>query len=969
MSKWHVFCNFLSGLVCSIKARDDIPATTDRKMVYSAVKLMMFHVKLRFFLRLLLVLLILSIPLTSYSGSYNSSTYGRLAGKVIDKKTGFVLPSVNITLVNTTKGSSTNFKGEYFIIGIPVGKYTVKASSVGYSTVVVEDVWVSSNLETVVNFELETVVDNTSKEIVITGSRKNVGKLSTGTFHIIEQEEIRRLPAENLYDLMSILPGIVDGNIIRGGRSTDIDYLVDGVSIRDPLFGGILLGTFPNNLALREIQILTGGFNADNGNAMSGIVNLITKDGGEEWSTDIRIKNSLHALNGSNDGYKLNSRGENILEFSTGGPIPVNSNGMKIFISGKTNSMDNRTPGLNVKDPAGNNITAYPHNQFKQIDLFGKLTYKPSSNSKITLGAFYGNQDYDEDSWFWRYNGSYNQLPSVSRKNIFTYLRFIQFLTPDLFYEATLEYSDNKLTRGIKKFIDDYSWTSGYEYISDFDFEIPVVFGTGNPYGVENIFVTTGRLDSYWHTRSKYLGAHINLNGTVSNYFSFKTGFQAKRYLSDNFYRGNSFEEPSIYQANYKHEPQELRGYGKLSTKIRNANLDVGLLVHYLDPRSLDETITGVNTSGDLHAEASLKVNPRIGMAFEIKKGIIVHGNYGWYYQLPTFHSLYADMDYDGARTNISIGGNPKLEPPRTIAFESGMTMMLDKTTSFDITGYYKKLYNLEDLTTYLSTDNKIAEYTNSGKGRVFGIESSINASFTDILSARLSYTYSKARGTLSFLDPSSMIKTLSEINVEQNDIIYSNTVQESRTENLEYYLPFDKRHNLRTVLNINLPENYGPGLYGLKPFQNITATITSIFESGSPYTLQTVNGEYVGKLNTYRHPWYSITNMRMQKFFNFAGFNLSAFLDIRNLFNRTSARYYNPSTNSSYYTGLPLIEKNQDIGSISTYNPVADLNNDGIIDQSENNAAFLRFTEDYNRLKLLNQIPREVWFGIQFDF
>jgi hypothetical protein len=209
----------------------------------------------------------------------------------------------------------------------------------------------------------------------------------------------------------------------------------------------------------------------------------------------------------------------------------------------------------------------------------------------------------------------------------------------------------------------------------------------------------------------------------------------------------------------------------------------------------------------------------------------------------------------------------------------------------------------------------------------------------------------------------------LSEIDVEQSDIIFSNTVQESQSKNLEYYLPFDKRHNLRTVINLTLPKSFGPEFYGLKPLQNITASFTSIFESGSPYTVQTVSGEYVGKLNTYRHPWYSNTNMRAQKYFNFSGFKISAFLDVKNIFNRTEARYYSPSTNSSYYTGLPIIERNQDLDCISIYNPVADLNNDGIIDQTENNAAFLKFTKDYNKLKLLNQLPREVWFGFQFEF
>ncbi|KPK91115.1 hypothetical protein AMJ80_07635, partial [bacterium SM23_31] len=84
-------------------------------------------------------------------GFFSTETYGKIIGRVTDASTGDVLPSVNVDVLNTPLGASTNFKGEFFILGVPVGRYELRVSSIGFAPVKVKDVRVSAGLETTVN--------------------------------------------------------------------------------------------------------------------------------------------------------------------------------------------------------------------------------------------------------------------------------------------------------------------------------------------------------------------------------------------------------------------------------------------------------------------------------------------------------------------------------------------------------------------------------------------------------------------------------------------------------------------------------------------------------------------------------------------------------------------------------------------------------------------------------------------------
>ena len=83
-----------------------------------------------------------------------AGTTGRLAGRITDAASGEALPFVNVVIMGTTLGAATDIDGYYSIINVPPGNYDVKASAIGYSAITYQDVKISIDLTTTINFEL-----------------------------------------------------------------------------------------------------------------------------------------------------------------------------------------------------------------------------------------------------------------------------------------------------------------------------------------------------------------------------------------------------------------------------------------------------------------------------------------------------------------------------------------------------------------------------------------------------------------------------------------------------------------------------------------------------------------------------------------------------------------------------------------------------------------------------------------------
>ena len=183
----------------------------------------------------------------------------------------------------TTTGCVVERRWRYFILNIPPGTYSLRASAVGYTPVVVNAVKVTADQTTRIDFTLvsQSVELN---DVVVTASRPIVQKDLTSTVSSVTSDQIAKLPLEDVGSVVNLQAGVVEGHF-RGGRSNEVKYLVDGVPVTDVFSGGFSLQ--PEVNSIEEIQVLSGTFNAEYGEALSGVVNQITKIAGENYTGEI----------------------------------------------------------------------------------------------------------------------------------------------------------------------------------------------------------------------------------------------------------------------------------------------------------------------------------------------------------------------------------------------------------------------------------------------------------------------------------------------------------------------------------------------------------------------------------------------------------------------------------------------------------------------------------------------------------
>ena len=238
--------------------------------------------------------LILSLTLLANLLVIYAGTTGKISGKVIDAKTNEPLPGANIIIEGTTYGAAADKEGDYFVINLSPGIYTVKASMMGYEIYKKTDVRVHTDKTTIVNFSLNpTVIEG--REVVVTAERPVVEMDIANTSTILSGDEIKSLPVLQFKDLLSRQMGteVLDsrGLIIRGGREHEISLNLDGMETRDGIDNMVYTRVNPD--AVQEVQILTGGFSAQYGNARAGVVNIQTKEGSDDYTFTLDLRTSI----------------------------------------------------------------------------------------------------------------------------------------------------------------------------------------------------------------------------------------------------------------------------------------------------------------------------------------------------------------------------------------------------------------------------------------------------------------------------------------------------------------------------------------------------------------------------------------------------------------------------------------------------------------------------------------------------
>ena len=226
------------------------------------------------------MIVITFIPAISFGG-----TTGKISGTVKDASTNDPLPGCNIIIEGTDLGAASKLDGQFIILNIPPGNYTVRASMIGYKDYIINNVQIVADFTTQLEYLMESQILEMDEEVVVTAKRELIRKDETSKVAIVSSEEILNMPVQTVQGILTTKAGFTtdaDGNLhVRGGRSGELAFMVDGVKLEDPLYGEYS-ETF-NKDAVNEMVIISGTFNAEYGDAMSGIVNITTKDGGDAF--------------------------------------------------------------------------------------------------------------------------------------------------------------------------------------------------------------------------------------------------------------------------------------------------------------------------------------------------------------------------------------------------------------------------------------------------------------------------------------------------------------------------------------------------------------------------------------------------------------------------------------------------------------------------------------------------------------
>ena len=253
---------------------------------------------------------------------------GTLAGTVIDGDTGESLPGANVRIEGTQLGAAADLDGNYRIIGVPVGSYDVVASFVGFTDFTETGVDISSGYTTQLDFTLSSGVE--LEEITVEYERPIIQRDAIGAPRVVSGEDIQNLPIRGVASVAALQGGVVSNDQssnlnIRGGRSEEVAYYVDGVKVTG------LLGV--NQAAIQEQEMLIGTIPARYGDVQSGVISITTRSGRDRFfgSAEFVTSEALDAF-----GYNVGS-------VSVGGPV-IPGGRVGFFLTGEVTSLADSNP-------------------------------------------------------------------------------------------------------------------------------------------------------------------------------------------------------------------------------------------------------------------------------------------------------------------------------------------------------------------------------------------------------------------------------------------------------------------------------------------------------------------------------------------------------------------------------------------------------------------------------------------------
>ena len=794
-------------------------------------------------------------------------TTGILEGRIRDKQTKEVLVGVNIVIVGTMYGTMTNAEGMYRINNVRAGVYDVRYSILGYKPVLMKAVTILPDLRTRLDMDLDaTAIEMDAVEI--RAERPLIQKDLAATAFLYGEVKLEKLPVSSFREVLLLQPSTtLEGNV-RGGKTNEVTFLVDGLPVQDVIGGG--LGTMLPRSSLTELSIQTGGFNPEYGNAMSGVVNVITKSGGNSPFHAVRVDRDSWLPSG------INRQQDRLSEVEVTASGPILRDRLFYFTANSYTMSDTRWWQDLEKffsSPISQDITG-----------FEKLDYFFSPEIKLSLQGIYSLQSWRDYEFSWRFNLS--GLPPRQRNSFRTALMFSHTLSDKSFYTSSFNifYLQSKIGEGSE------SSTTLQPY--DYDFYLQ--------------YVTGGQRDWWADTRQTIYTYKGDYTSQVNSKHLLKAGIEINQYTltSDvlkyepqlTYYGRPSLDKPLLnYSDSYRYGPRSGSIYiqDKIEVERDGSNLTFGVRWDFLDPTASRPIVEFIPKTGNEFqqtiagsAKATFKhqISPRLSLAAPIGPSSFLFLNLGQYFQFPLFTYLYSGITpsqlRQGAR-NVLVG-NPDLQPEKTVAWEIGVKHIFVENLLASLTYFKKSFLNQIDSKTLVPFDSKYAgdygfgSYVNNAEATASGLELVLSRERNERLSGSISYSYMVTEGLSEYADQSinysqwgfPLVATPFPLSWDQRHTV---------KVDVDFKGPFGIQGNVVAMYNSPRPYTYFPTRDGFTPLNPAQRFVPN---NARMYDVALVNAKFSRQLAL-----------------DVAGrYVLLAYVDVRNLLNRRNVRWMDSS-------------------------------------------------------------------------
>lgn len=764
----------------------------------------------------------------------------KIAGRITDARTGEELIGANVFIIETAQGASTNLQGEYIILNVRPGTYTLRVTYIGYQTQIIQEVVVRTDLTTTINIAMDPDGGIAGEEVVVIAEQPLIRKDETATRQSVSGDQIKNLPVQNFSDVVALQSGVVSAGRrsfnIRGGRSNEVAFMIDGVMVRDPVSGSV--ATNLGNDIIEELTLLSGTFNAEYGNAMSGVINITTREGGNTYRGLAEVNQSFGFINEQSDSL-FGRPASNLYSFRLDGPILRDR--LTFLISAERYD---ETPFT-------------PFGYDNGYNAFGKLTWRPIPGTKLNFSGRYSQENWQT------YNHSYKYIPdswNIQESESFQgMVQLTQALGSRMALNATLSYFRQDYFRGLSKPIEDYR--------QSVTFRNPTFVGE---------FYSSADPTSREETTTSTVNFRTDLIWAPNNTHEIKAGLQFQQFNIDWFEIINiQAVQPYITDVSGQ-RPYE--GAVFIQDKIEQDNfvLNIGLRFDFANQRS-NFRADPLRPESEVSSSPIYQLSPRIGISHPISASSILRFSYGRFFQNPDYRFIFENNFYEFG-TREPLFGSPDLDAQRTTAYEFGLIHQFSERAAVTLSAYYKDIRGLIG-TEYVAQGQLVngrpaftsySFFVNEAYANVRGFELSADLRLTRNLDVLGSYTYSIAKGSAS-----------SELEG------FPRRIPDTRL----YFLNFDQRHLFNVRANLEFSENDGPQLFNLRPLANTIIGLVISGASGFPYT---PTGRDIGfvERNSERQPFTYNIDLFASRSFRISGSQqVAVFANVTNLTNRRNVR------------------------------------------------------------------------------